>query len=267
MAVRAVSRPAFGLKLSGFKLDFRSDSPGIISTLAARYGRFRVAARGGLRIEAAEAPGSGLPFKPSALYESGVLELSRGDFRASLDLRSGAARLEASATEQCLDAFLRTLLSSLLSRSGGAMLHSACILKAGLAHLFLGKSGAGKSTLARLAAGAGCEVVSDEINMLNRSGNGFVARGSPFWGEMRADGRPGKWPLAGIYALRRGRANLLRPGPAADFTPLFLRCCLNFSKEPAAAAGLLDAAAAMRSSYKGEFFFSRKDASFLRLLK
>jgi energy-coupling factor transporter ATP-binding protein EcfA2 len=193
--------------------------------------------------------------------------MSRGDFHCSLDRRSGLGELSCGPGAQAADAFLRTLLSSLLNESGGALVHACGLAVDGKAHIFIGRSGAGKSTLARLASGAGVEVISDEIVPLRRERGRFFVYGSPFWGEMRPAGRPLKIPLAGICALRKSRVNSLRPGPSAGFMPLFLRCCLNFSKEPAAASGLLDTAAAIRSLYKGEFHFSKKNASFLKLLK
>lgn len=258
---------ALGLELAGFKLLFKSDSPGIISVLRGRYGRFARSGGAGCEVEIFEAPGRASPFKPAVLLDGNRLRLGRGDFRAELDLRGGKGRLHAAAGEQCLDAFLRSLISSRLLRAGGFMLHCAGLVKKGRAYLFLGRSGAGKSTLSKLAAAAGCEVISDEINLLRPSGKGFRVHGSPFWGEMRADGRPGSWPLGGIYLLRKAGANRLAPCGGSEALKLLLRCLLNFEKGPGISALALDnAAALLENTAFARLEFSKKDAAFLELL-
>lgn len=223
------------------------------------------------------------PFSPVVLYGPPIRG-GRGDFEFSFDAVSGSGRAVVSPRAQSFDSFLRTLCSALLNKGGGALLHACGLAVAGKAHVFIGRSGAGKSTLARLAArsargtgsgqcrpvpaaAAGVEVISDEIVPLRRERGRFYVYGSPFWGEMRSAGRPLRLPLGGIYVLRKGRQNSLSPAPASGFIPLFLRCCLNFSKEPAAAAALLKTAGAAAGLYKGGFCFTKKDSSFLRLLK
>ncbi|MHB0995346.1 MAG: hypothetical protein ACYC2I_03140 [Elusimicrobiales bacterium] len=193
--------------------------------------------------------------------------IARGDFRASLDIRSGKGKLSAAPREQTLDAFLRSLISSLLLRSGGMMLHSAGLVKDGRAYLFPGRSGAGKSTLSRLAAAAGAEVISDEINMVRREGTRFFVHGSPFWGEMRADGRPGRWPLGGIYLPKKARSSGLRPCGRGKLLKTLLRCLLNFEKGPAVSGLVLREAAGLAGTARsGELEFSKGNASFLELI-
>lgn len=269
MAVRPVAVRAASLKLAigGFGLGFESDSPGIISVLKGRYGRFACRAARGPRFSVREAPGRESPFRPAVLLRDNRLELKRGDFSAALDLRSGAGELSAAPYEQCLDAFLRSLISSLLLRSGGFMLHSAGLVKKGRAYLFLGRSGAGKSTLSKLAAGSGCEVISDEINLLRREGGRYTVHGSPFWGEMRADGRPGSWPLGGIYLLKKSRGNRVAPCGGSEALKLLLRCLLNFEKGRDISSLVLNNAAALLGKISfASLEFSKKDAAFLELV-
>lgn len=268
MAVRPVAAPAsLALAIGGFGLRFKSDSAGVISIFKGRYGRFASGAARGLKFSVSDAPGRESPFRPAVLFKDGRLELRRGDFSASLDLRSGAGELSAAPYEQCLDAFLRSLISSLLPRQGGFMLHSAGIVKGGRAYLFLGKSGAGKSTLAKLAAGAGLEVISDEINLLRPEGRGYRVYGSPFWGEMRCEGRPGSWPLAGIYLLGKARVNSAAACAGSEALKSLLRCQLNFEKGPGAAGLLLGNAARLLAGARfGRLKFSKRDASFLDLI-
>lgn len=268
MAVRPVAAPAaLALAIGGFGLRFKSDSAGIISVFRGRYGRFAARAPKGMRFEVLEAPGKQSPFRPAVLFKDNRLELKRGDFSAALDLRSGTGELSAAPYEQCLDAFLRSLLSSLLPRQGGFMLHSAGIVKGGRAYLFLGRSGAGKSTLAKLAAGAGLEVISDEINLLRPQGRGYRVYGSPFWGEMRCEGRPGSWPLGGICLLGKARVNSAAACGGSEALRSLLRCQLNFEKGPGTAGLLLGNAARLLGGAKfGRLKFSKNDASFLDLI-
>ncbi|MGD9641911.1 MAG: hypothetical protein AB7V08_04135 [Elusimicrobiales bacterium] len=235
--------------------------------MARRYGCFCGAGGRGFKFRVSQAAGRPSPFRPAVLLRDKRLELKRGDFSAALNLSSGAGELSAAPHEQCLDAFLRALLSSLLQRQGGFMLHSAGVVKGGRAYLFLGKSGAGKSTLAKIAAGAGLEVISDEINLLRPRGKGFRVYGSPFWGEMRCEGRPGSWPLGGIYLLEKAGANRLVPCGKSEALKLLLRCLLNFEKGPDISALVLNNAAALLGGTSfTRLEFSKRDASFLRLI-
>ncbi|MBI5744317.1 MAG: hypothetical protein HY952_07195 [Elusimicrobia bacterium] len=194
------------------------------------------------------------------------LELARGDFRAALDTRSGRGTLTAAPNEQCLDAFLRSLISSLLIRDGGLMLHSAGILKSGKAWLFPGKSGAGKSTLSKLAAAAGAEVISDEINMLRFERGRWRVYGSPFWGEMRSGGRQGSWPLGGVFLPKKAARHRVAPCGKAEAFRVLLRCAVNFSRENREAAAVMSSAARLLAAEPHRLEFSKKDAGFLELV-
>ncbi|MDQ7772300.1 MAG: hypothetical protein RDU13_02125 [Elusimicrobiales bacterium] len=265
---RPSSEPApsgLGLSLAGRRFGFAFDTASFAAAMSRRYAAFLAPPPAGtVEVRA------GGPVRPPFLPRvSGwpLISGRRGDFGFSFDAVSGSGRAVVSPRAQSFDSFLRTLCSALLNGSGGALVHACGLAVSGRAHVFIGRSGAGKSTLARLAAAAGAEVISDEIVPLRLERGRFYVHGSPFWGELRSAGRPLRLPLGGIYALRKSRINSLRAGPVAGFIPLFMRCSLNFSKEPAASSGLLDAAARAARLYKGAFSFSKKNASFLRLLK
>ncbi len=259
---------SLSLGTGGFGLRFESDSPGIIPLLRRRYARFASDGSADYSFWVSAAKGSQCPFRPSVLWAGRQLRLSRGDFRAALDTAAGSGTLQASPREQCLDAFLRSLLSALLLRSGGLMLHSAGLVKNGRAYVFLGRSGAGKSTLSRLAAASGtAEVISDEINMLRPEDGCWRAYGSPFWGEMRSEGRQGSWPLGGVFLLKKARANRVSACGGPEALPLLLRCLLNFERSAAAGGLVLDAAAGLLSGSSFRVLeFSSRDGSFLELV-
>lgn len=256
-----------GLAIAGFSLSFKSNSPGIISVLKGRYGRFACPAGAGYRFEVFEAPGRQNPFKPAVSFDGRVLKIKRGDFEAILDMRTRAGTLKAAPNEQCLDAFLRSLISFLLLRSGGFMLHSAGLVSNGKAYLFLGKSGAGKSTLSKLAAAAGIEVISDEINLLRLEKGVFRAYGSPFWGEMRSDGRQANWPLGGVFLLKKAKANRVSPVTGGEALKLLLRCLVNFDKTSGTAERVLKNASRLLAKAKfSRLEFSKNNADFLNLV-
>ena len=254
----------FSLRLAGEGLSFTGPSR-ITALLRRRYGRF--AGRGGLEFAASAAAAGGAPYTPRAAAGGGLLRISRGDFRASADLRAGTGELSIAPNEQSLDAFLRSFLSFSLLRAGGFMLHSAGLVKAGRAYVFLGRSGAGKSTLSGLAAASGAEVISDEINMLRRERGRFYAYGSPFWGEMRSEGRQGRWPLGGLFVLKKGRTHGLSPCGAAAALPVLLRCVVNFERTPEAGRLAMDNAASLLAGVRaGVLEFSKKDRGFIGLI-
>lgn len=264
-------RRRFSLALAGFGLEFESDRPGIISVLSRRYAPFSGKAGEAAktqRLTCSEGPARQRAHRPELAWSGKKLELWRGDFRASLDVGTGEGELEAAPNEQCLDAFLRTLLSALLARSGGLMLHSAGLLRDGRAWLFPGVSGAGKSTLSRLAAGAGAEVVSDEINLLRFEKGRPVLYGSPFWGEMRAEGRPGRWALAGICLPRKAAAHVMQDCPSGEAFRALMRCSVNFSRERAAGLAAMAAADSLLKAVQvRKLGFSKQDAGFLGFLR
>lgn len=267
--VPAASSRGFGLELAGFGLNFNPAAPGFLPVLKRRYGRFAAKRAGGLRLAASGLAGSQNPFKPAVLLSGSRLEIKRGDFKAVMDLASGKGTLAAAAGEQCLDAFLRALISSLLIRSGGLMLHSAGLVKSGKAYLFLGKSGAGKSTLAKLvAASREAEVISDEINLVRFEQGRFCIYGSPFWGEMRSDGRQGSWPLGGLFLLKKARGHKISACSKGEAFRTLLRCVLNFSRETETAAGvMLNAARLLAFAPARRLEFSKLDADFLELIR
>ncbi|MBU2575422.1 MAG: hypothetical protein KKH28_15245 [Elusimicrobia bacterium] len=234
------------------------------------------------------------------------LSLRRGDFDCVLNLKTGLGVLKAAPRVQTFDSFLRTFCSRVLLREGGMLLHSAGIVKNGKAYIFLGKSGAGKSTLAKLAASVlhpfrlrqtarrmrqdvwrkttggqasfiphpspmaaqppSCSVISDEINLLRFDKGRFRVYGSPFWGEMRNEGRPGSWPLGGVFLLKKAKANRISPCSKPEALKLLLRCLVNFSRGPEDAGVIMENSARLLA---GAGFlkleFTKKNSGFLNL--
>ena len=114
--------------------------------------------------------------------------------------------------------------------TGGLMLHSAGLVRDGVAYIFVGRSNAGKTTLTRKAFKAGARVLSDDINMLFVDASGaYRAHAVPFTGEFgrtlnHAKGRE-TYPLAVVVVLEQGDSLQVSPvSPAEAVKKILIGC-------------------------------------------
>jgi len=162
--------------------------------------------------------------------------------------------------------FLRVLVAYRLLELGGAVLHSAGVVKDGAAFLFLGRSGAGKTTVARLSLAQGADVLSDDLNAVIAAGSGTAvgsgtaagwgAAGAsrvagaadttatattagcavlklPFTGDLgeRRAVRP-PVPLGGLLRLEQAEADALVPLSRAETLACLLACTPFVNRDP-----------------------------------
>src|SRR5205823_10646703 len=129
-------------------------------------------------------------------------DLRRYDFGGSLDLARRAVDVTVTeAHELTLDSLLRVVLSLVLPRQGGLLVHAAGLARDGRGYLFPGVSGAGKTTVARLSPDA--TLLSDELSIVTACTESPYLHGTPFWGELARAGENRAVSLAGIYFLRK----------------------------------------------------------------
>jgi hypothetical protein len=185
--------------------------------------------------------GSDLELSLSQDGDTGAYRLEAPGFSASVDLAQGAGELAlASAIPLAdLEHFLRVTVALLAFRKGGLLIHAAGLHSDGKVHLFIGQSGSGKSTVVALSPQA--LALNDDLIVLRRAGEAWVACGTPFW-NMEAEHREGQTacgPLAGIYKLAQDSEVYLEDlSPAAATAELVANCpVLNGS--PAHLAALL----------------------------
>ena len=114
--------------------------------------------------------------------------------------------------------------------TGGLMLHSAGLVRDGVAYIFVGRSNAGKTTLTRKAFKAGARVLSDDINMLFTDANeAYRAHAVPFTGEFgrtlkHAKGRE-SYPLTVVVVLEQGDSlQVSSVGPAEAMKKILIGC-------------------------------------------
>ncbi|HKF51426.1 MAG TPA: hypothetical protein VKB26_03880 [Candidatus Acidoferrales bacterium] len=148
---------------------------------------------------------------------------------SSLRLNDTQAHFEGVRHEYGLDSLIRVLLSMLLARQRGFLLHAATVMNNGRAYVFTGKSGAGKSTIASLSPEG--TVLTDEISLLKHVDGGWHAFGTPFWGEFRAEGANVHAPIAGLYFLSQASEDRVEKVSLRESIRAILPNVLFFSRE------------------------------------
>ena len=125
-----------------------------------------------------------------------------------LDFATQQARLVLRA-QGTVENFLRVATAWSALETGGLLLHACGVVRGGRAFVFFGASGVGKSTVAGLSRA--WTVLSDDLVLVERSEQGYVACGVPFRGSAWDAPRANQYaPLAGLYALRQAPAHALR---------------------------------------------------------
>src|SRR5216117_4481503 len=153
------------------------------------------------------APADADPDADVGVFREGrTWHLERGDFRAQWDPAARRGCIRQSANPYSIDAVLRIVHTLVLAREGGFLVHASSAIRNGRAFVFAGLSGAGKTTISRLAP-PDANVLTDEISYLRKEGDGYVAYGTPFAGELAKAGDNLKAPLAMFYLLAQGPEN------------------------------------------------------------
>jgi hypothetical protein len=183
---------------------------------------------------------------------------------ASLRAFSAESQFAGAKHVYALDSLLRILLSWVLLRHAGFLLHAATVVRNGRAYVFMGRSGAGKSTVAALSPAE--SVWTDEISLLRREKGEWRAYGTPFWGEFRAAGSNSSAPVAGIFGLKQARENGVEALGPVELLRNILPNVLFFSGEAAANQRLLEILGQAVKEIPGYHLAFRKDRTFWETL-
>lgn len=179
--------------------------------------------------------------RPGRLRLAGLSLIGLLGWSASPRVRGGSRLGGALWLPPCEDRFLfmafenyfRALVAYRMSELGGALVHSAAVVKNGRTHVFFGHSGAGKSTLSRLGAGAGLAVLSDDFNALWPLGEEVMVCQLPFAGDFgRTFFRTDAYPLEGLYQLLQGPTSRLQPVRPIQVVAGLLACCPYVNGDP-----------------------------------
>ncbi|MFZ1060309.1 MAG: hypothetical protein WAP47_14070 [Candidatus Rokuibacteriota bacterium] len=124
----------------------------------------------------------------------GVLAIEGAGFRGAFDERAGRGWITQPLDPSPLETFLTAIYAGRLLREGGFFLHAAAVVDGGVARVFFGPSESGKTTVADLV---GEGVITDEIAVIRRQGEGYRVSGVPWRGQRLAA------PLAGLFRLQK----------------------------------------------------------------
>lgn len=163
-------------------------------------------------------------------YRFGRWSLTRGDFRAEWDPSARRGWIRQSVNPYSIDAVLRIVHTLVLARQGGFLLHSASAIRNGKAFLFAGVSEAGKTTISRLAP-SDVTLLTDEISYVRKCGEGYVAFGTPFTGELAKLGENVSAPIHTLYLLSKGHENRIEPVAPGEATRSLLANLLFFAED------------------------------------
>jgi hypothetical protein len=167
----------------------------------------------------------------TSLRIAGLRLLARLEWRPEL-----TGGLWTAATDEefpgVLENYLRVLTAYRLAEEGGALVHSAGILDADEASLFVGVSGAGKSTLSGLSLAEGRVVLSDDLNALLPRAGRFHAMAVPFAGDYRSAEPLPPTPVRAILRLVKGPEHRLGPLGRSEALALLASCAPYVNRDP-----------------------------------
>jgi hypothetical protein len=174
-------------------------------------------------------------------WNSGRWLMERGDFRAEWNPSTARGRIEQTLNPYSLDSVLRIVHTLLLAKKGGFLVHASSAVRNGRAFLFAGVSGAGKTTMARLAP-PDAALLTDEISYVTRQDGGYLAVGTPFFGELAKAGENLHAPIACLYLLAKGPENKIEPIDGSEAVGALLGNILFFARDPKFVKLVFDAA-------------------------
>jgi hypothetical protein len=118
---------------------------------------------------------------------------------------------------------LEFIVTRLLGRRDGLLIHASTAIVDGGAHVFVGHSGAGKSTMAAIAEAAGARIPTDDRTIITVADGAVMAWGTPWHGSLIRKSPEGA-PLRGLYLLQQAPLDRLEPmTPSRAVKELFVR--------------------------------------------
>jgi hypothetical protein len=231
--VTEVANFSLVIEIGAMPVRVNTTDPGFVDVLQNRYSGF-ISDSDDAEIEFDIELAPPAPADPDAdvevRYRFGRWSLARGDFRAEWEPSARHGWIRQSANPYSIDAVLRIVHSLVLARQGGFLLHSASAIRNGKAFLFSGVSEAGKTTISRLAP-PDVTLLTDEISYVRKNGDGYVAFGTPFTGELAKLGENVSAPINTLYFLAKGRENRIDPIVPGDAMRMLLANLLFFAED------------------------------------
>ncbi len=229
-----VERYTAAIAIGGVTIRVNTTDSNFMELLQKRYSGFvsaESAAEFEFDVELVESTFAEPHSEVSVRHYSGRWFMLRADFRAEWNPTTRTATIQQNANPYSMDAVLRIVHTLVLAKQGGFLLHSASAIRNGKAFLFAGVSGAGKTTISRLAP-ADATLLTDEISYVRRVGDGYVAFGTPFTGELAKLGENTLAPITALYLLAKGQENRIERVSVSDAGRELLANVLFFAEDP-----------------------------------
>jgi hypothetical protein len=203
-------------------------------------------------------------YGPNHTHLVGMDWMARLEWKgSSVSAGMWVATEEPGAFHGAFENFLRVLTAHVHLFDGGILLHSAAVVSAGAAHLFVGLSGAGKTTISHASHALGRTVVSDDLNVVT---SGFALGGSSFFSEIGSR-HDGSFPLRGIYRLEKGTEDALRPMGEAEALASLIACSPFVNHSRFLAHRLWLNLSALVRKVRGQVLTFRRDVTFWPLIE
>lgn len=260
------------LEIGGISIGVEHDSPGwdrllrceYVAYISSRSPEFVVNARvvPGFRTGATDVPVSLTP------QGGGRYKLLWFDTEGVIDSRSGRADVTLSDGVRSICNVMSNLLALVIHRKGGLLLHAASFVREGTAYVFPGVSTAGKTTLAGLTLESRpeCTLLTDEISLVRRDGNRWLAHGTPFHGEIGRNGENVSAPVGRICFIEKSRRHVLTPLDAAGAYSRLVQNTLHAVHERDGIASAMLLASEIVGMVPAGVLGFKKDAGFWGLL-
>ncbi len=220
-----------GVEIGGIPIALSTSDEGFLDLLRRRYDGFLSSSRPEFELEfnlQSASPPSDADVRVRRHGDEWLIE--RGDFQARWNPRTGRGSVRQNANPYSLDSVLRIVHSLILAERGGFLLHAASAICEGRAYLFSGVSGAGKTTMTRLAP-PDTILLTDEMSYLRPNGDGYLAFGTPFAGELARAGENCSAPVLALFFLEHGPENRVEELPSAQAVRRLMRNILFFAED------------------------------------
>jgi hypothetical protein len=123
---------------------------------------------------------------------------------------------------------LRFVVSVILVKKNGVLLHAASLVHDGFGYVFAGPSGSGKTTICRLSKNK--VTLSDETTAIIKNGRGYRVYATPFAGELGQVKENSSVPLKAIFFIHKGKDfRHSRVNRACAIANLFRNCIVDFA--------------------------------------
>ena len=181
-------------------------------------------------------------YEREAVRVAGLELMGRIELQAAMTAALFTSAAGGDGFVRAFESELRILLAYRALALDGALLHAAAILHDGGVHLFLGASGAGKSTISRLSAEVGRRVLSDDMNFVRPSIDGYLVEKVPYTGTFAQDDEPsGAWPLRAVHRLAQAPGHAVAPLGTAAATAALMGSAVSVNQDPFRRDALLTA--------------------------